>query len=57
MTKKDLKGLQLMPCKHTNTAIISFTTKEVVVQNMADLALISRVSFLNNSGSISTPFI
>jgi hypothetical protein len=27
------------------------------VQNMADLALISRVSFLNNTGSISTPFI
>ena len=56
MTKKNLKGLQLIPCKQTDTAIINFTSKEVAVQNMSDLTLLSKISFLNHAGSLSPPF-
>jgi hypothetical protein len=56
MTKKNLKGLQLIPCKQTNTAIINFTSKEIAVQNMSDLTLLSKVTFLNPAGFLSTPF-
>ncbi len=56
MTKKNLKGLQLIPCRETNTAIINLTSKEVAVQSMSDLAQFSKISFLNHAGSLSPPF-
>jgi hypothetical protein len=42
--------------ERTQTVMLSLNSKQVVVQSMHDLNLISVVTFVNMAGSLGTPF-
>lgn len=54
--KIKLKALQCIPNYESNTALVTLNSKQLVIQNMSDLTLLTVITFANLGGSLSPPF-
>lgn len=52
---KTLKALQCIPDYESNTALVTFNSKQLVIQNMSDLTQLTVITFTNLGGSLSPP--